>query len=261
MDQNFLKELFDAVRHGRCTTDQAIAKLRHFPSETLDEACIDHQRSLRTGMPEAIFGASKSAEQIIAIARAQLQTSSPVLVTKVDSEKAEAVQKEIPELTHHRMARMLSSHLQDCRGESDDNTIVVICAGTSDLPIAEEAAITAQSLGHPVTKIFDVGIAGIHRLLSHRQTLDAASVIIAVAGMEGALPSVIAGLIQCPVIGVPTSVGYGTSFGGVAALLGMLNSCAPGLAVVNIDNGFGAACIANAINLGKKHPTAARANT
>jgi hypothetical protein len=257
MDQNYLKELFEAVRQGQCSTEQAIDKLRHFPAQNLDEACIDHQRSLRTGMPEVIFGASKSTDQIITIVKAQLHTSNPVLVTKVEQEKGLAIQKEIPELTYHRVAKMLTSGIKSYRDERSDNTIVIICAGTSDLPIAEEAAITAEYLGHPIIRIYDVGIAGIHRLFAHWQTLDEASVIIAVAGMEGALPSVVAGLVQCPVIGVPTSIGYGTSFGGVTALLGMLNSCAPGLAVVNIDNGFGAACIANAINLGKKSSSTA----
>lgn len=217
-------------------------------------ACIDHHRSLRTGMPEVIYGASKSAAQIVAIARALLPHTSPVLVTRVGTDKADAVCAELPEMVYHQAAGMLCAQTIPPGSDDRAGTIAVVCAGSSDIPIAEEAAVTAESLGNRIARVYDVGIAGIHRLLSHRPLFDQAATIITVAGMEGALPWVIAGLVSCPVIGVPTSIGYGTSFDGVAALLSMLNSCAPGLAVVNIDNGFGAACMAHAINLGRRGP-------
>jgi NCAIR mutase (PurE)-related protein len=251
MDQSALRQLLRLVQNGECPIDNALEKLRHFPLENIQDACIDHQRSLRTGMPEVIYGASKSAEQIIAIAQALLLHSGPVLATRVDPEKAQAVIAQIPELSYHPAARMLTGKAQAPSEEKTHKNITVVCAGSSDIPVAEEAVLTLESMGNAVNRIYDVGVAGLHRLLAHRPLFDRSSVIIAVAGMEGALPGVIAGLVQCPVIGVPTSVGYGTSFGGVAALLGMLNSCAPGLAVVNIDNGFGAACMAHAINMQK----------
>lgn len=248
MDSNFLKDLLDQVKSGSLEIDEALRKLKGFPAESLDEACLDHQRQLRTGLPEVIFGESKSAEQIITIARAMLKQRQPVLVTRVDSNKAAAVLIGVPEFTYHRQARLLQSGRTEIDSSLVRGEIVVICAGTSDLSVAEEARITAETLGHPVQTIYDAGVAGLHRLLSHEDLYQQASVIIVVAGMEGALPSVVGGLVSCPVIGVPTSVGYGAGIGGFAALLGMLNSCAPGLAVVNIDNGFGAACMAAKIN-------------
>jgi len=254
MEQNFLKHLLLLVQNGQCSVDSALQQLKHFPAETMPDACIDHHRSLRTGMPEVIYGASKSAAQIISIAKALLPHTSPVLVTKVGEDKARAIRDELPAMVYHQAAEMLSAREIQPGSCDHAGTIAVICAGTSDMPIAEEAAVTAESLGNPIARIYDVGIAGIHRLLAHRPLFDKATAIIAVAGMEGALPGVIAGLVSCPVIGVPTSIGYGTSFGGIAALLSMLNSCAPGLAVVNINNGFGAACMAHAINLGRICP-------
>ncbi len=254
MDQSTLRQLLFLVQSGSCSINEAITRLRHFPAEHVPDGCIDHQRSLRTGIAEVIYGASKSAEQIITIAKALMPHTQPVLVTRVDQEKATAVTESLPDFSYDKAAGMLIARhrkieMQNCRG-----TVLVACAGTSDIPVAEEALLTAESMGNPVARTYDIGVAGLHRLLAHQALFDQASVIIAVAGMEGALPGVIAGLVQCPVIGVPTSIGYGASFGGVAALLGMLNSCAPGLAVVNIDNGFGAACMAHAINMRKPDP-------
>jgi hypothetical protein len=195
-----------------------------------------------------IYGESKTAEQIIDIASAMAQKTGAVLATRVSPDKAQTVLKQLPRFTYHEQARILRYNKNIIDEDRLRGTIVVICAGTSDLPIAEEARITAETFGHPVKTLYDAGVAGLHRLLSHRGLLLDASVIVVVAGMEGALPSVVGGLVDCPVIGVPASIGYGAGIGGFAALLGMLNSCAPGLAVVNIDNGFGAACMAAKIN-------------
>lgn len=248
MDKSTLTDLLTQVQHGNCSVAEAVGRLRHFPAESLHNACVDHQRSLRTGIPEVIYGASKTAEQIITIARAQLQHSGPVLATRVCPEKADDVRKTLSQLQYNGDAQMLYRQSEEPNAVNRRGKVLVICAGTSDVPVAEEASLTAQCLGNPVTRIYDAGVAGLHRLLSRQQHLHDASVIIVAAGMEGALPSVVGGLVSCPVIAVPTSVGYGASFGGIAALLGMLNSCAPGVAVVNIDNGFGAACMADAIN-------------
>jgi NCAIR mutase (PurE)-related protein len=219
------------------------------PTENLDFACIDHHRHLRTGFPEVVFGENKNVEQIAAIMTRMMAGTSVALATRVDPEKAAAVNIMLPELTYYKEARMLVGNFngENCCGRG---TITVVAAGTSDIPVAEEALVTARSLGNKVEKLYDVGVAGIHRLFASREMLERATVLIVVAGMEGALPSVIGGLVDKPVVAVPTSVGYGTGFGGIAALLGMLNSCAPGMAVVNIDNGFGAACMAAAINRG-----------
>ncbi len=254
MDQSSLRQLLSLVQGGTCSINEAMARLKHFPAEYVPDGCIDHQRSLRTGIAEVIYGASKSAEQIITIARALIPHSQPVLVTRVDQEKAAVVLDALPEFSYDKTAAMLIASSRKLAPRDYRGSVIVACAGTSDIPVAEEAALTAESLGNPVERTYDIGIAGLHRLLAHQPLFDQASVIVAVAGMEGALPGVIAGLVQCPVIAVPTSIGYGTHFGGVAALLGMLNSCAPGLAVVNIDNGFGAACMAHAINIRKPDP-------
>lgn len=248
MNSQILHALLEKVRNGSCTIDQALLTLQNFPDERLPDACLDHQRHLRTGIPEVIYGASKTVEQIVAIAEAMQKQGGPVLATRVDRTKAEQVQKKLPHFYYAEEAGMLI-----CNPATEDparylGRTLVISAGTSDTPVAEEAALTLSSFGHPVDRLFDAGVAGLHRLLSRRSLLQEARVIIVVAGMEGALPSVVAGLVRCPVIAVPTSIGYGASFGGIAALLGMLNSCAPGVAVVNIDNGFGAACMAEAIN-------------
>lgn len=248
MDQSALQQLLTLVQSGSCSVGEAMAKLRHFPAEYIPDGCIDHQRSLRTGIAEVIYGASKTAEQIVGIAKALLPHAKPVLVTRVDQDKAAAVLASLPDFSYDTAAALLIAKRKQIDPKNSLGTIVVACAGTSDIPVAEEAFLTAESMGNPVAKAYDIGIAGLHRLLAHQALFDQAKVIVAVAGMEGALPGVIAGLVQCPVVGVPTSVGYGASFNGLAALLGMLNSCAPGLAVVNIDNGFGAACMAHAIN-------------
>ncbi|PID41099.1 MAG: 1-(5-phosphoribosyl)-5-amino-4-imidazole-carboxylate carboxylase [Proteobacteria bacterium] len=248
MDSSHLETLLARIRNGTISIPEGIERLRHFPSEDIPDACIDHQRLLRTGIPEVIFGETKSAKQIITIAQSMQTVTGPVLVTRVSSEKATLVKEAIPEFTYHDKARMLVCNTKKRSVPRIRGTILVICAGTSDIPVAEETRITAESMGHPVQTIYDAGVAGLHRLLNKTTELRKAAVIVVAAGMEGALPSVVGGLVSCPVIGVPTSIGYGTGTGGFAALLGMLNSCAPGLAVVNIDNGFGAACMAIAIN-------------
>lgn len=247
MDKQTLHRLLSDVREGACTVEKAVETLKDFPSEQLDHTCIDHHRTIRTGIPEVVYGESKTSDQIRDICRAMLQKSAPVLVTRVDAEKAEGVTRDLPQMTYHSEARVLSNHVEGHHHKEGEETILIICAGTSDIPVAEEAFLTAECFGNRVDKLYDVGVAGLHRLLSRQRMLHEAAVIIVVAGMEGALPSVVAGLVSCPVVAVPTSVGYGASFNGIAALLGMLNSCAPGVAVVNIDNGFGAACMADAI--------------
>lgn len=249
MDHSTLRQLLTLVQKGDCSINEAMTKLSHLPTEVVPDGCIDHQRSLRTGMAEVIYGASKSIEQIVTIAKALLPHTEPVLVTRVDERKAIAIQQLLPVFSYDTIANLLIARPKKIDPHNCRGNIIVACAGTSDIPVAEEAFLTLQSLGNPATKITDIGVAGIHRLLAHQTLFSKATAIVAVAGMEGALPGVIAGLVRCPVIGVPTSIGYGASFGGIAALLGMLNSCAPGLAVVNIDNGFGAACMAHAINM------------
>ncbi|MEN8142195.1 MAG: nickel pincer cofactor biosynthesis protein LarB [Thermodesulfobacteriota bacterium] len=247
MDSHKISELLQKVSDGSCSVDEALKSFKHMPSESLGFACIDHHRHLRTGFPEVVFGENKSAEQIAEIMVRMMNGTSVALATRVSAEKAEVVIGRVDGLAYHEQARMLvgNFHGDEDRGRG---VIAVVAAGTSDIPVAEEALITANSLGNKVEKLYDVGVAGIHRLLAGRELLEMATVLIVVAGMEGALPSVIGGLVDKPVIAVPTSVGYGTGFGGIAALLGMLNSCAPGVAVVNIDNGFGAGCMASAIN-------------
>ncbi|MEN8135266.1 MAG: nickel pincer cofactor biosynthesis protein LarB [Thermodesulfobacteriota bacterium] len=247
MDNKKLKELLQMVKDGECDVDEALSNLKHMPAESLDFACIDHHRHLRTGLPEVVFGENKSAEQIAVIMERMMAGSSVALATRVNPEKASSVLAQLSGLAYHEEARMLVGNLKE-DNDCGRGTIAVVAAGTSDIPVAEEALITARCLGNRIEKLYDVGVAGIHRLFASREILDRATVLIVVAGMEGALPSVIGGLVDKPVIAVPTSVGYGTGFGGFAALLGMLNSCAPGMAVVNIDNGFGAGCMAAAIN-------------
>lgn len=247
MDKYKLAELLQRVSDGNCSVDEAVKSLKHMPAETLDFACIDHHRHLRTGFPEVVFGENKSAEQIVAIMEKMMKGSSVAMATRVSGEKAAVVTGRLEGLVYNDEARMLVGNLQDSE-DRGRGVIAVVAAGTSDIPVAEEALVTARSLGNRVETLYDVGVAGIHRLLAGREIIERATVLIVVAGMEGALPSVIGGLVDKPVIAVPTSIGYGTGFGGIAALLGMLNSCAPGVAVVNIDNGFGAGCMAAAIN-------------
>ncbi len=248
MNEESLKKLLKEVREGGCSVSEAIRQLKHWPAESIDIACIDHHRSLRTGLPEVVYGEDKSAAQIIAIMKKMMAKSCLALATRVSHEKALTVCREVDGLTYHETARMLAGNEDKVEEAGYRGTILVLSAGTSDMPVAEEAYLTARYLGNPVEKLYDVGVAGIHRLLGYTQMLDEATVLIVVAGMEGALPSVVGGLVDKPVIAVPTSVGYGSAFGGITALLGMLNSCAPGVAVVNIDNGFGAGCMAATIN-------------
>jgi NCAIR mutase (PurE)-related protein len=245
-----LQDLLDQVAAG--TLDPAVAKERLIgvwraqPYEVLGFARVDHHRSVRQGFPEVILGLGKTPAQIAAIAAEIVARGSTLLVTRASADAFEAVRAKVPAAGYHGEARLITLRQQDItRGHG---TIVVAAAGTSDLPVAEEAACTAELMGNDVERLYDVGVAGLHRVLGERERLNAARVIIVVAGMEGALPSVVAGLVSAPVIAVPTSIGYGASFGGLAALLGMLNSCATGVSVVNIDNGFGAASIASLIN-------------
>lgn len=248
MNQESILKLLQNVQRGTSSVEQAMETLRHLPGEYIKDACIDHHRSLRTGIPEVIFGEGKTAEQIVEIAKTFIAQDALFLSTRVDAQKAESVLEELPELQFHKAAGIISSVLAEPDPKKVRGNILILCAGTSDIPVAEEARITALALGNPVSTHYDAGVAGLHRLFNKQQDILSAAVIIVVAGMEGALPSVVSGICSAPVVAVPTSVGYGTSFGGITALLGMLNSCAPGLAVVNIDNGFGAACHASAIN-------------
>jgi NCAIR mutase (PurE)-related protein len=244
-----LRSLLDAVGEGRIKSEDAhqrlLVELRERPFEDLGFARVDHHRSIRQGFPEVILGIGKTPEQIAAIAIRILDRGQPLLVTRAGLEVWEAVRAIVPEAQYHESARAITVRRDVPRGVG---RVAIASAGTSDLFVAEEAAVTVELMGNEVERIYDVGVAGIHRVLSERGRLSAARVIIVVAGMEGALPSVVAGMVDVPVIAVPTSVGYGASFGGVAALLGMLNSCANGVAVVNIDNGYGAGCLASMIN-------------
>jgi hypothetical protein len=235
------------VARGALPVDEAFERLRALPYENVGVARVDHHRAVRQGVPEVIFGEGKTAEQIVAIARSMRRAGSGVLVTRLDGKKLRAVRRRLPGAVAHEEARCLVVRDGEPR-ITGKGTVLVVTAGTSDIPVAEEAAITAEFLGNRVDRLFDVGVAGIHRLLVKREKLRAARVLVVVAGMEGALASVVGGLTDKPVIAVPTSVGYGASFGGVAALLGMLNSCSPTVAVVNIDNGFGAGVLSSVIN-------------
>lgn len=246
MDRNELRELLQNVADGNLTPDEAIMKLRIKPFEELGYARPDHHRGLRTGIPEVIYGAGKTPEQTAGIASALIDGGQrTVIITRLGNSAAQALAKLI-NIEYYEKARIA---IAGTMPEPDtDGTILIATGGTSDIPVAEEAAITAEACGNKVKRLYDVGVAGIHRLLSHAEDIMNARAIVAVAGMEGALASVIGGLADCPVIAVPTSVGYGASFGGVSALLSMLNSCASGVSVVNIDNGFGAGYLASMIN-------------
>jgi NCAIR mutase (PurE)-related protein len=244
-----LLELLNAVRDGvtppQIACDAIERALREAPYEELGFAKVDTHRPLRQGFPEVILGLGKTPAQIAAIAERIVSRGQSLLVTRATAEAFDAVRAVAPSATFREQARIITLPQGDVT--PGRGTVLVACAGTSDLPVAEEAAVTAEAMGNTVDRLHDVGVAGIHRLLREHERLRQARVIIVVAGMEGALPSVVAGLVSAPVIAVPTSVGYGASFGGIAALLGMMNSCANGVAVVNIDNGFGAACLASAI--------------
>ena len=247
MDQDVLKDLLVRLSEGETSVEEALEKLRVMPFEDLGFACVDHHRSLRRGLSEVIFGEGKQASEIIGIMERMLDQGENILVTRLSPEKAEKVLERFPESTYEQRARLLTLMSQPVR-ISGRGTVLVMSAGTSDIPVAEEAALTARFMGNEVETIYDVGVSGLHRMLSHRERIMKASVLVVVAGMEGALPSVVGGLVDKPVIGVPTSVGYGASFGGITALLGMLSSCAAGVTVVNIDNGFGAGYAASLMN-------------
>ncbi|MGD0916779.1 MAG: nickel pincer cofactor biosynthesis protein LarB [Thermodesulfobacteriota bacterium] len=242
-----LKDLLEEVKSGKISVEETIAQLKSLPFEDLGFARVDHHRTLRKGFPEVIWGEGKTSGQILAIMRQLKKRGENILVTRLEKKKATAVQKVYPKSQYYPRSKVLT-HLTHPVKSGGKGTILVITAGTTDIPVAEEAAVTAQFMGNSVETVYDAGVAGIHRLLSERVRLEAARVLIVVAGMEGALPSVVGGLVDRPVIAVPTSVGYGTSFGGITALLAMLNSCASGIAVVNIDNGFGAGYVASLIN-------------
>jgi hypothetical protein len=247
MDQDHLRTLLEQVRAGAVEIDQALDRLRHLPYEDLGFAKVDHHRALRHGMPEVVFGKGKTPDQISAIVKTLLATSQNVLVTRADAAVAERLRSDHEENIEYFPASGAVRYWRD-RSPRGKGKIAVVCAGTSDLPVAEEAQVTAEVMGNEVDAIHDVGVAGIHRLMQNRERLTEARVVIVCAGMEGALPSVIGGLVSVPVIAVPTSVGYGASFHGLAALLGMLNSCASNVTVVNIDNGFGAGYAASLMN-------------
>lgn len=246
MDQEQLRLLFQQVRDGAVDIDAALNRMRHMPFEDLGFAKVDHHRALRHGMPEVILAQGKTPEQVTAIAARLLENAPNVLITRVVPECARFVTEQLSGGEYFPLSGVLRFWRDPTvRGKG---RIAVVCAGTSDIPVAEEAQLTAQIMGNEVDTIHDIGVAGIHRLMSNRERLVAARVVVVCAGMEGALPSAVGGLVSCPVIAVPTSVGYGASFNGLAALLGMLNSCASNVTVVNIDNGFGAGYVASLIN-------------
>lgn len=247
MEINLLKQILRSVSTGKTSVEDAAEQLKHLAYEDIDFAHIDHHRSLRKGFPEVIFGQGKTSEQIIAIIEKMHSQENVILVTRIDQTKANKILSHFPEAIYHADARMLiwEIHAPEIRGRGK---IVVVSAGTSDIPVAKEAYLTARAMGNEVETIFDVGVAGIHRLFNHKELISRASVLIVAAGMEGALPSVVAGMVSRPVIAVPTSVGYGVSLGGLTALFAMLNSCSSNVAVVNIDNGFGAGYMASIIN-------------
>ena len=246
MDSQALRQLFDQVRKKRVTPDEAVERLRHLPFEDLGFAKVDHHRALRQGMPEVIFSQGKTPRQVAEIFQRLAAHGGNVLATRATEEQYAAVAAKVKKAEYRPLARTIV--LKRDRKKHGKGVIVVVSAGTSDIPVAEEAVVTTELMGNNVQHIYDVGVAGIHRLLAHRGELAKARVIVVCAGMEGALPSVVGGLVGVPVIAVPTSVGYGAAFEGLAALLGMMNSCASNVSVVNIDNGFGAGYVASLIN-------------
>jgi NCAIR mutase (PurE)-related protein len=246
MNSESIRKLFEQVRGGKISPDQAVQKLRHLPFEDLGFAKVDHHRALRSGMPEVVFGQGKTPLQVAQIFSRLAQHEGNILATRANPQQFAAVKKKVRRAEYRELARAIV--LQRDQNNYGKGTIAVVSAGTSDIPVAEEAVVTAEIMGNQVEHLYDVGVAGIHRLLANRGTLTRARVVIVCAGMEGALPSVVGGLVGVPVIAVPTSVGYGAAFKGVAALLGMMNSCASNVSVVNIDNGFGAGYVAALIN-------------
>jgi NCAIR mutase (PurE)-related protein len=246
LNSESIRKLFEQVRAGKISPDEAVQRLRHLPFEDLGFAKVDHHRALRVGTPEVIFGQGKTPTQLAQIFSRLAKHDGNLLATRASKEQFAAVKKKVRGAKYHELARALV--LQRDKKKYGKGIIAVVSAGTSDIPVAEEAVVTAEIMGNEVEHLYDVGVAGIHRLLANRGTLTRARVVIVCAGMEGALPSVVGGLVGVPVIAVPTSVGYGASFKGVAALLGMMNSCASNVSVVNIDNGFGAGYVAALIN-------------
>ena len=246
MTEDQIRRILDQFKTGSLSADDALARLRTLPFEDLGFANIDHHRSIRQGFPEVIFGAGKTVDQVAKIVEAMYKHDHNILVTRTTAEHFQRIQQIAPEAEYFETARAIS--VQKDKTIHGKGTVMVISAGTSDIPVAEEALVTLKVMGNNAESLYDVGVAGLHRLLGRRDQLNRARVLIVAAGMEGALPSVVGGLVSVPVIAVPTSVGYGASFNGVAALLGMLNSCASNVTVVNIDNGFGAAVVASLIN-------------
>ena len=254
MTSETILEMLQRVRDGGLRPEEAMERLANLPYEEAGFAKIDHHRSLRNGLPEVIYSAGKTPAQVGEIFFRMAAMGGDVLATRADEAAYAAVNALVPEAQYHPVARIVALRQTQSAGTG---SLAVLCAGTSDLPVAEEAAVTAEVMGAGVRRIYDVGVAGLHRLLAHREEIREADVVIVCAGMEGALPSVVGGMVGAPVIAVPTSVGYGAAFGGIAALLGMLNSCSPNVTVVNIDNGFGAAYVASMI-LRRIHGQAAR---
>lgn len=246
MDASSLRKLLQQIKEGRLSPDDAVARLRHLPFEDLGFAKIDHHRRLRAGMPEVIFSRGKTPAQVAQIFKRMAAQGGNVLATKADKNHFRAVKKVVHNAAYRDLAQAIT--LRQDESIYGKGTVAVISAGTSDIPVAEEAVVTAEIMGNQVAYLYDVGVAGIHRLISNMKVLEQARVVIVCAGMEGALPSVVGGMVSVPVIAVPTSVGYGAAFDGLAALLGMLNSCASNVSVVNIDNGFGAGYVATMIN-------------
>ncbi|OGW61638.1 MAG: 1-(5-phosphoribosyl)-5-amino-4-imidazole-carboxylate carboxylase [Nitrospirae bacterium RBG_16_64_22] len=253
MDPRQLTALLESVAEGQTTPQQALARLRHMPYEDLSFARLDHHRALRHGFPEVIYCEGKTDSQVLAIVSRMLKAKQTILATRANEALARKVRRLARRAKYHPLSRCIV--VSSGRRTKPIGGVLVLSAGTSDIPVAEEAAVTAETLGSKVRTLYDVGVAGLHRLLSHRNLLVEARVLVVVAGMDGALPSVVGGLTDKPIVAVPTSVGYGASFRGIAPLLTMLNSCAPGVAVVNIDNGFGAGVLAHRINAGGgRHP-------
>lgn len=252
MNKGVLKETLRSFKQGRITEDEVLRLLRDLPFQDLQFAKVDHHRSLRQGFPEVIFGQGKSSLQTLQIARALLEKGSRLLITKTSPEVFQGLSKDYPDSQFHEACQAVT--VGRSAADRGRGTITVLSAGTADIPVAEEVAVTARCMGNRVTTCFDVGVAGLHRLLDRLPLPDSCTVAVVVAGMEGALPSVVGGMVDIPVIAVPTSIGYGASFGGLAALLGMLNSCAGNVTVVNIDNGFGAGFVASLINRRRAAP-------
>lgn len=244
-----IRRLLEQVQSGELEIDGALSALRSLPFEDLGFARLDHHRALRTGFPEVVFCQGKTTDQVVQIMQALVQRGSKALGTRATPDQFEAVRSALPDAVYHSMARIIVAAPEHNRTPSVEGRFIgIVSAGTADMPVAEEAAITASEMGSVVRRYYDIGVAGIHRLLDHHSILCEASALVVVAGMEGALASVVGGLVPCPVVAVPTSIGYGASFGGLAALLSMLNTCATGVAVVNIDNGFGGGYYAHLIN-------------